>query len=126
VLVHYIFLYQVATDLKIEKLAFEIWFNPTKKKYARLCKNIVRNQLAQYSWASASRFWGLPFAFQLLLLANQGRKRTEAWQGHDPFPFKRGATGAHVPFHNNITGNFMVYLDGPKTNLFQLFAHTEN
>jgi len=36
--------------MKIENLALEIWFLITQlKKYARLCKNIVRNHLDQYS-----------------------------------------------------------------------------
>jgi len=26
-----------------------------------------------------------------------------------PLPFQNGATGAEVPFHNSIIGNFMVY-----------------
>ena len=41
-------------------------------------------------------------------------------------PFKRGATGVEVPFHNNIIGNFMVYPYRIETNLLQLFAHPEN
>jgi len=36
-----------------------------------------------------------------------------------------GATGAEVPFHNNILGNLMVYLNQVATNLLQLFAHPE-
>jgi len=31
--------------------------------------------------------------------------------GIAPRPFKRVATGADVPLHNSITGNFMVYQD---------------
>ena len=31
--------------------------------------------------------------------------------------------GAEVPFHNRITGNFMVYQDRLETHLLQLFAH---
>jgi len=47
---HYIFLYQVAIDMKIENLVLEIWFVITQlKKYAELYKYIVRIQLAQYS-----------------------------------------------------------------------------
>ena len=38
----------------------------------------------------------------------------------------RGATGVEVRFHNSITGNFMIYQDRLKTNLLQVFAHTEN
>jgi len=46
--VHYTFLYHVAIDLKIEKVVLEAWvYNPTEKRYARLCKNIVRSQLSQ-------------------------------------------------------------------------------
>jgi len=41
-------------------------------------------------------------------------------------PFKSGATGAEVPFHNRIIGNFMVYQDRLETKLLQLFAHTQN
>jgi len=43
-----------------------------------------------------------------------------------PCPFKRGATGAEVLFHNRIIGNFMVFEDRLETNLLQLFAHPEN
>ena len=43
-----------------------------------------------------------------------------------PFPFKRGAMGAEEPFHNRITGNFMVSKDRLETNLLQLFAHPQN
>ena len=48
-LVHCVFLYHATIDL-IEHLVFEIWFLklPNLKKYARLCKNIVRSQSAQY------------------------------------------------------------------------------
>jgi len=47
--------------------------HPTEKKYDRLCKNIVRSQRAQYSWAPTSQFWGFPFTFQLLLSARNIR-----------------------------------------------------
>jgi len=40
-------------------------------------------------------------------------------------PFTRGEAGAEVPFHNSITGHFMVYKDRLETNLLQLFAHSE-
>jgi len=40
--------------------------------------------------------------------------------------FKRGSTGAEVPFHNSILGNFMVYQDRLETNLLQLFVHPVN
>jgi len=43
-----------------------------------------------------------------------------------PLPFKRGATGAEVPFYNYIIGHFMVYQNRIETNLLQLFAHPEN
>jgi len=32
-------------------------------------------------------------------------------------PFQQGKTGAEVPFHNSIIGNFMVYQDRLETNL---------
>jgi len=51
----------------------------------------------------------------------------EAWREHCALcPFKRGATGAEVPFHNSIIGNFMVYHDRLEINLLQLFRHPEN
>jgi len=34
--------------------------------------------------------------------------------------------GLKVPFHNNITGDFMVYQYRIETHLSQLFAHREN
>ena len=43
-----------------------------------------------------------------------------------PCPFERGATGAEVPFHNNVIGSFMVCQYRIETNLLQLFAHPEN
>jgi len=51
----------------------------------------------------------------------------EAWQEHFLLcPLKRGATGAEVPFHNSIIGNFMVYQDRFEINLLQLFGHPDN
>jgi len=41
-------------------------------------------------------------------------------------PFQQGETGAEVPFHKSIIGNFMVYQDWLETNLLQLFGHPEN
>jgi len=58
---YYIFLYHVATDLKIENLVLN---NPNEKKKARLCKNIVKSQLVLYSWVAASQFWGQGLNFQ--------------------------------------------------------------
>jgi len=50
----------------------------------------------------------------------------EAWREHFLLcPFKRGATGAEVPFHNSIIGNFMVKQDGLEINLLQLFGHPD-
>jgi len=43
-----------------------------------------------------------------------------------PSPFKKGVTGAKVPFHNRITGNFMVNQDRLEINLLQLLSHPEN
>jgi len=43
-----------------------------------------------------------------------------------PQPFKKGATGAEVLFHNSTIGNFMVYQDRLEINLLQLFRHPEN
>ena len=52
----------------------EIWFIINQlKKYALLCKSFVRSQLAQYSWACTTQFWGFPFIFQLLLSARNLR-----------------------------------------------------
>ena len=42
-----------------------------------------------------------------------------------PCPVIKGATGAAVPFYENIVSNFMVYQDRIETNLLQLFAHLE-
>jgi len=53
---HYAFIYHVAIDWKI----WYFKFGSNWKKYARLCKNIVRSQLAQYSWGSFTQFWGFP------------------------------------------------------------------
>jgi len=44
--------------------------------------------------------------------------------GYCPCPFKRGATGEKVPFHNRTIGNFMVYQERLEINLLPLFAHT--
>jgi len=41
-----------------------------------------------------------------------------------PCLLKGGATGAQVPLHISIIGNFMIYQDQFETNLLQLFAHT--
>jgi len=43
-----------------------------------------------------------------------------------PLTFQKGVTGAVVPFHNSIIGNFMVYQARIETNFLQLFAHPEN
>jgi len=50
-------------------LVLEIWFFIIQlKKYARLCKNIVRSQLAQYSiLKQLPHSWGFTFTFQLLV-----------------------------------------------------------
>jgi len=37
-----------------------------------------------------------------------GTPENGAWWGIATRPFKRKATGVKVPFHNSITGNFMV------------------
>jgi len=48
----------------------------------------------------------------------------EAWRGHCLlWPFKRGARGAEVPFHNSTIGNLMVNQDGLELNLLQLFGY---
>jgi len=36
-------------------------------------------------------------------------------RGHCPFPFIRGTTGAEMPFHRSVIGNFMVYQDRLET-----------
>jgi len=72
VAVHHIFHYHVAIDLKIEN------FVSCNLVRYRLCKNIVRKQLAQYSWASGSQFWGFPFTLQLLL---SERNLRPSWGG---------------------------------------------
>jgi len=46
--------------------------------------------------------------------------------GIAPCPFKNGATGAEVPFHNRIIGKFMVDQDRFETNLLQLLEHSSN
>jgi len=77
VLVHYIFLYQVARGLQTENLVLKIWFLITQEKCAGLCKNIAKTQLARYFWASASVFkFGVPFTPQLLQSA---RNITPSW-----------------------------------------------
>jgi len=43
-----------------------------------------------------------------------------------PYPIKRGATGAVMPFYNSIIRNFIVNQEQFETNLLQLFAHPEN
>jgi len=56
----------------------------------------------------------------------QGHRRMEAWLEHCRLcPFKRGATGAEVPFHNSVIGKFMVYQDRLEINLLQLFGHPD-
>jgi len=57
------------------------------------------------------------------LFATQKRWRTGALF---PCHFKKGATGAELPFHNSIIGIFMAYQDQLETNLLQLCAHPEN
>jgi len=43
----------------------------------------------------------------------------EAWREHFVlYPFKRGTTGAEMPFHNSIIGNFMVYQDRLAINIY--------
>jgi len=42
------------------------------KKYARLCKNFVRSQLVQYSWAPASHVWCLVFHSHFSCCCQQG------------------------------------------------------
>ena len=59
------------------------------------------------------------------VVGKKGRQRAGAWRGHCPLPFHRRATGAEVPFHKSIIGNFMVYQDRIETNVLQLFAHPE-
>jgi len=57
---------------------------------------------------------------------SQRRRNGGAWQGHCRCPLKGEATGAQVPLHNSIIGNFVVYQDPLETNLLQLFAQAEN
>ena len=51
-------------------------------------------------------------------------------RGHDgafpPCPSKRGATGAEVPLHKCIIGDFIIVPDRLETNLLQLFTYTKN
>jgi len=50
-----------------------------------------------------------------------------AWRGHCSLcPFKTGATGTEVLFHNSIIGNLMSYQDRLEIKLLQLFGHPEN
>jgi len=50
----------------------------------------------------------------------------EAYRGHCPLLFQRGAaTRAEVRFHNSTIREFMVYQDRLETNLLQLFRHPE-
>jgi len=61
-----------------------------------------------------------------LALNDQGGWRAMACRGHCPAcPFKTGATGAEVFFHNNFIGNFMVYQNHIETNLLRLYSHTQ-
>jgi len=58
----------------IENRIFGTWNfvlnSPTEKEgYARLCKNIVRSQMAQYAGTSAWQIWGFQLTFQLVLSA---------------------------------------------------------
>jgi len=46
--------------------------------------------------------------------------------GISPLTFQKRATGAEVPFHNSIIGEFMVYQDRLETNSLQVFGHPEN
>ena len=55
----------------------KIWFLITQEKYAALCKNIAKTQLAHYFWASAAVLkFGVPFTPQLLQSA---RNITPSW-----------------------------------------------
>jgi len=47
-------------------------------------------------------------------------------EGNAPCRLKSGTTGADMPFHNNIIGNFMVYEDRLEKSLLQLFQRPEN
>ena len=60
----YIFLYQVAIDLKIEDLALEIWFLITPAEKTGLSRAVQEHfqksaGSVDYSWASATQFWSL-------------------------------------------------------------------
>jgi len=65
--------------------------------------------------------------FPLLLMLWTKKRWDVGERGDDvgiaPLPFHMGGTGAEVPFHESITGNFMVYQDQLETFLLQLFAH---
>jgi len=52
-------------------------------------------------------------SLHIFVNSEQGRRRAE---GISPCLFKRGATGAVVPFLNSITANFMVYQERSETN----------
>jgi len=41
-------------------------------------------------------------------------------------PFRKGSNGADLPFHNSITGKFILYQDRIETVLLKLYAHPEN
>jgi len=70
-LVHYIFLYKLPTDLKLENLVFKIRFlnTQTEKKYAKAvqkhCQKLAYSILLSILH-TVLRF-GVPFTFQLLL-----------------------------------------------------------
>jgi len=44
---------------------------------------------------------------------------------HFTLHFEKESNGAHVPLHNSIKSNFMIYQDRLETNLLQLFGHTK-
>jgi len=46
--------------------------------------------------------------------------------GIAPWSLKRRVTGAKVPFHNSIIGDFMAYQDRHETNFLKIFVHPEN
>jgi len=57
------------------------------------------------------------------------KSRDVGERGHDggiaPLLFHKEGTGAEVPFHKSIIGDFMIYQDQLETFLLQLFAHPE-
>jgi len=67
------------------------------------------------------------FQYKFSVLLVQARTpESEEMAGHCPPALsKGGGTGAEVPFHNNVIGNFVVYQYRVETNLLQLFAHRE-